>query len=76
MSGLDGKVVLAYLLVLHYSHSNVVFENLPKDTDDLQQNAEVMLVQKLNSQTNGQTMMIDFHLLLEQINNHWNEPDI
>jgi len=45
------------------------------DDDDYEQNGLVMLVQMLNNQMNVKMKMIDFHLLLEQINNHLNEPD-
>jgi len=45
------------------------------DDDDYEQNGLVMLVQMLNNQMNVKMKMIDFHWLLEQINNHLNEPD-
>jgi hypothetical protein len=60
----------------------VLFDYHPKDMlddddddDDYEQNVLVMLVQMLNNQMNVKMKMIDFHWLLEQINNHLNEPD-
>jgi hypothetical protein len=70
------------MMIYNLFHLNVLVDYHPKDMlddddddDDYEQNVLVMLVQMLNNQMNVKMRMIDFHLMLEQINNHLNEPD-